>query len=1309
MLVAALVVPLFVDWNAYRPIFEREAERILGQAVHVDGTASARLLPMPSLIFTNVRVGGSADQPMLRVARFSARIELIPLITGDVRVADMQIERPELAITVDDDGRVDWLQRSDASKSLDPDAVTLQHVDVRDGKVSYLDTRSGRVLALDEINAGVDARSLLGPWKVEGTLALDGRSATVRLATGRREDDGSVRVKLDVVPQDVPVTASAEGMLGLDAKGLAWTGTFGLAEVVATREGEDKPQPGWRATGGFELRPELLRLPELTLANGPEDRPFSLTGAATIALGTDMRFDAVLKSRQVDLDRSIGKGPSEPVDVNAAGGALVTALAGLPRPPIPGRIGFDVPGIVVGGSVVQNLQFDAATDGKGWRIGELAADLPGRTRLRADGIVETAPKVRFTGGVRVASEQPSIFAAWWRGGPAGTRLPLQPFDMSGQLDIAPEEIRITGMTARMEDSNVRGGLDWQRDGESRRHLAVDLKADRFDYDQAASLAELFAGRSVTQNGGLADSFKVKIAAGTFVVGDTVLADVSADGSYADGLLTASRFSVGDLAGASIQASGKLADLGTTPSGQVSATVNATDMRGVADVAARLLPGSAFAAWLDAAAPALNDTKLQAVVNAEAVDAETNANITLNGTAGGSAVDVALGLKGSPAAWHDGSVKLSAAIENPDAGVALRQLGFAAKPVTDPGRLRLTVEGGGSLSAGVPLSIKGDIAGIAYDAGGTLAVDEDERPRFKGNLALSGIDLVPLASLAIGPVPGLAGPVPLDLRTTLDLSPAQAAFRFEKAALGAAKGDGALTVSRAGTRWSLDGDLALDSVDLGFATGLGFGIAPEAGKDGWSDAPFAGAILRGFDAAVDIRAATLDVADGLAVANAVLSTRLAGERLDLALQAGDFAGGSATGALSIVNRDGDAAVSGQLATKGTVLAELLPGAKGDKPPLAGTLDLSGQFEGGGRSLAGVVATLSGGGSLHIGPGSIRAVDPNAFGATVAAAENGRELDEAALGKVFAGFLDAGPLAFNRVDGAFSIVAGTLRAPNLDIAADAVRVAGGVTIDLGQGTLASQWTLTANAGAETTTGAFPQVGLAFNGPLAAPRRTVNVSPLSNFLQLRAFQREVRRIEKLQAEILEKEKLGRLVRAARDEDRRKAEAAERAAEAAAAKAEAERKAAEEAAAQAEADRLAKAEAERQAAAEAKRQADEKAAAEAQAAEEAQRRADEAKAAAEAAAKAAADAKARADEAAQKKAAADAAVDATAADAKNAAAAADEAKKRSDAEAKANAEAKKQADAEAKANAEAIERAQKLLQTVPEHLQLPGSGSVN
>ncbi len=73
---------------------------------------------------------------------------------------------------------------------------------------------------------------------------------------------------------------------------------------------------------------------------------------------------------------------------------------------------------------------------------------------------------------------------------------------------------------------------------------------------------------------------------------------------------------------------------------------------------------------------------------------------------------------------------------------------------------------------MPLSIKGDIAGIAYDISGDLAVGDNGQPAFMGRAALSGIDRLPPSSSS-DLCQAFVTPVPLDLRTTIDLSPAHA--------------------------------------------------------------------------------------------------------------------------------------------------------------------------------------------------------------------------------------------------------------------------------------------------------------------------------------------------------------------------------------------------------------------------------------------------------------------------------------------------------------------------------------------------------
>ena len=63
-LLAALVGPLFIDWNNYRPRFESEASRLVGLPVRVGGAIDVRILPTPTLVLTGVEIGPRGDDAL---------------------------------------------------------------------------------------------------------------------------------------------------------------------------------------------------------------------------------------------------------------------------------------------------------------------------------------------------------------------------------------------------------------------------------------------------------------------------------------------------------------------------------------------------------------------------------------------------------------------------------------------------------------------------------------------------------------------------------------------------------------------------------------------------------------------------------------------------------------------------------------------------------------------------------------------------------------------------------------------------------------------------------------------------------------------------------------------------------------------------------------------------------------------------------------------------------------------------------------------------------------------------------------------
>jgi flagellar biosynthesis GTPase FlhF len=164
--------------------------------------------------------------------------------------------------------------------------------------------------------------------------------------------------------------------------------------------------------------------------------------------------------------------------------------------------------------------------------------------------------------------------------------------------------------------------------------------------------------------------------------------------------------------------------------------------------------------------------------------------------------------------------------------------------------------------------------------------------------------------------------------------------------------------------------------------------------------------------------------------------------------------------------------------------------------------------------------------------------------------------------------------------FSIAGGTLRAQNVTAGDGAANLSGNLEISFPDERMTGGLAVNFRPGEEALTGAEAQVSLDYAGLLHSPGLSFDATDLSNFLSLRAFERERRRVETLQANVLEKQRLRREValykanaverEAARlravEEQRRRELAAKEAARQKAeadARAQADKKAAEEAAA--------------------------------------------------------------------------------------------------------------------------------------------------
>lgn len=1231
VLCAALVVPYFVDWTGYRADFEREASAILGRKVTVQGDATAKLLPFPSVTFSNVTVaGGPGGQPAMTVETFSMDAELAPFLSGEVLIFDMRLVRPKATIDIAADGTVDWAIRP--SSPFDPSQISIEKLTVTDGEIALRHAAGGRSHVLSEINSTISARSLAGPWRMDGSLRLDGLRSTVVVSTGKASGDGQLRLRLKADPDAYPLVIEADGNAGIVDGAAIYAGQFKvtssdkngadkrLAQLNGTdaemmKASADKPEPGFRLNGKFSLDHRKLGVDEFRFETGPLDNPYIADGKAAVDLGPNPRFSIEADGAQVQFDEAVGAATGLTLSERVA--ALEQALLGLPKPTIPGSVEVKLPAVVAGDTTVRDVRLSAEPADAGWSVKSLGATLPGRARLEANGMLSLEDQFGFSGSLLLAVGQPSGFAAWLSKDvdEAIRRLPAAGF--KAKVDLTGNRQAFSDLELVLGKAKFSGRIDSSQGEDARPSVLMRLDGGELDVDGLAAFASIFISDKGANRFSDRDlDFQIK--AGPVSAGGLTADTVDTALRLRDGLLEIDRLSVGGLAGASISATGRIKDFPASPTGKLDASVVAVDLKPLVDVAAKHYPDNAVLKGLAGRVAAypelLQNARIDLVTSAAANgDGTTGLAVSAQGRAGGSAFSASLSGKGLADRLLEAPVSVTFNARNTDATALLALYGLPALPLGMVGEATTDVSAKGTLGGGMTTSF--NLTGDDFKAGfdGTIA-STTRGATANGKVSLEAADIEPwLMTTGIG-LPGLGTGMSTWLAADADFGNGRLVLSSLSGAVNEAAVSGDLNVDVTDGLPHLAGALTLDELDLDPMAVALFGDQAFLGAGrAWPTAPFNQKASPPFTAELDLTTASL-VAGPLATAyDAALSLKLDHEGIRVSDLKAKFAGGALSGLFELKNNDGTGLFSGQLKLAGADLATVLP-----ETGLSGTGDFSAALSTSGKSVDAMVAALSGSGTAALKGLTIAGVNPDAFGAFIAKADAiGRDIDAAKTARFAPQIAADGSFPAGDADIAFTIAGGTLRAPPVNLENPAATLSADITADLKASTVAATGSITYRPGDEALVGSDPTVNFSVDGPFGAAKRQFDSEPLAQFLTQRALEKEQQRVEAMQAALLEKQRLRREVRyyaalqaervRAAEELRKQQEAARLKAEAdARAKAEAEAKAQAEAEAKAMADAEAKAKADAEARARAAQQAMDEAA---KAEEQRRRKAEEAR----------------------------------------------------------------------------------------------------
>ncbi|HET9537231.1 MAG TPA: AsmA-like C-terminal region-containing protein [Mesorhizobium sp.] len=1195
-LTLALVGPYFVNWTSYRADFEREASAILGRNVTVEGGVTARILPFPSVTFSDVVVAGaSPDAPALTAETFSMDAELAPFMRGEFLIFDMRLVRPKVSISVAADGTVDWAMRPSAP--FKASQISLERLTVTDGLISIHHLASGRTHLVSDVDAAISARSFAGPWRADGKLKVDGLPVLLAMSTGKVDATGAMRLRIKADPANLPAVVETDGDVRLEKGALRYSGSFrmvagssgqgelpgGAARSPNTGTGKpakDVPPP-FRFNGRFAFDHQRLSADEFRFETGPLDDPYTADGSAFVDIGAEPNFSVDAHGAQIRFDEAVGA--RETVKgITLAGriAAVEKALVSLPKPTIPGVIDINLPAVVAGDTTIRDVRLSAAPAAEGWNVKSMAATLPGRATLEGSGLLRTDGELGFAGSLLLAVKQPSGFAAWLAKDvdDAIRRIPAAGF--RANVHMTSQRQRFEDLELILGPAKFRGRIDNRQPYDAKPSMQVELTGDALDVDGMLAFTSLFVSEKGVNR--LADhDLDFNITAGPVHVAGLTAETVDTALRLRDRTLEIDRLSIGALSGATISATGKVRDFPQNPSGNLDASILAVDLAPLISGLADHYPSNALLRELrkrESAYPGLfTDSQIDLVASAvPGNDGASDVALTANGVSGGSEFSLTASGNGKTDSLETADLSLLLTAKNSNAEALMALYGLPALPLGVTGNGETSLEARGTLAGGLATTV--GFTGVDTQArfAGQVTAQHDALSA-AGTIRLQASDIEPWLMTAGASLPGMGLGLPVELASDLQYAKGILHLSTVEGTIEESAVSGDVRVEMKEGLPHLTGALVLDELELAPAVAMVLGeTALQRDGTGWPAAAFQDSVSAPFTAELDLSASTLSAGPLGAASDVHMAARLDREGMRLSGISGKAYDGQLDGLVELKNTDGTGLFSAQLKLTGADLGTAFTATR-----FTGRGDMTASVSATGKSVEAMVAALTGSGTAALHGLTIAGLNPQAFQAIIARADEiGSDVDAVKIAAFAPSIAESGEFAVGDAELAFTIAGGVLRAPPVSLENPAATLTAEVGADLNDGTLKAAGAVVYNPGEESLVGSEPTIRFAVAGPIGGEARGhLDTQPLAQFLTQRALEREQARVEAMQAMLLERQRLRREARyyaAVQGERERLADEIQRADEALRVKAEEEvrRKAEEAAREKAEAEERARAE---------------------------------------------------------------------------------------------------------------------------------------
>ncbi len=200
VLVVIVIAALFfyvinIDWKNYQHKIEQEFYNATGKEIVFAGPATLKLLPSPYLAASNVKIYNhpiaKGDMPLMDVGRLTVDLSLQELINGELYVKHMALENPQINVTINEDGKLNWENSlaNQQREKLQDTQIRLNSITLANASLTLDYPSKAYHLKLDNLTGELMSEDVLGPYRIEGNYMKGATPEGFAISIGRLSDN----------------------------------------------------------------------------------------------------------------------------------------------------------------------------------------------------------------------------------------------------------------------------------------------------------------------------------------------------------------------------------------------------------------------------------------------------------------------------------------------------------------------------------------------------------------------------------------------------------------------------------------------------------------------------------------------------------------------------------------------------------------------------------------------------------------------------------------------------------------------------------------------------------------------------------------------------------------------------------------------------------------------------------------------------------------------------------------------------------------------------------------------------------------